>query len=88
MGLDVKQFTIDFNGKAKTLFEEDVHFARQNGVRGFPTLFFIDATGQKEIVYGSKPYALYESAILKLHSKATKSEYYKNWEVLFQNILL
>lgn len=83
VGLDVKQFTTDFNGKAKTLFEEDLHFAKQNGVRGFPTIFFIDATGQKETVYGSKPYVFYESAILKLHSKATKSEYYKNWEVLF-----
>lgn len=83
VGLDVKQFTTDFNGKAKTLFEEDLHFARQNGVRGFPTLFFIDATGQKEIVYGSKPYAFYENAILKLYSKAIKSEYTKSWEMLF-----
>lgn len=83
VGLDVQQFTTDFNGKAKVLFEEDLNFAKQNGVRGFPTIFFMDATGQKETVYGSKPYALYEGAILKLHSKATKSEYHKNWEVLF-----
>lgn len=83
VGLDVQQFTTDFNGRAKVLFEEDLHFAKQNGVRGFPTLFFIDTAGQKETVYGSKPYALYESAILKLHSKAIKSEYPKNWEVLF-----
>lgn len=83
VGLDMQQFTTDFNGKAKVLFEEDLRFAKQNGVRGFPTLFFIDATGQKETVYGSKPYALYESAILKLHSNAAKSEYHKNWEVLF-----
>ncbi|MDY0217453.1 MAG: hypothetical protein RBS19_10920, partial [Bacteroidales bacterium] len=37
----------------------------------------------KEIVYGSKPYAFYETAILKLNSKAKKSEYHKKWESLF-----
>ncbi len=34
-------------------------------------------------MYGSKPYAFYETSVLKLHSKATKSEYSKNWETLF-----
>jgi putative protein-disulfide isomerase len=82
-GLYVEQLKTDFDGKAKKLFEEDLKFAKQYGVRGFPTMFFIDTTGQKETVYGSKPYAFYETAVLKLHSTAAKSEYSKNWETLF-----
>jgi hypothetical protein len=34
-------------------------------------------------VYGSKPYAFYETSVLKLNSKTIKSEYSKNWEALF-----
>lgn len=83
VGLDAGQLKTDYAGKAKTLFEADLKFAKENGVRGFPTMFFVDSTGQKETVYGSKPYAFYETAVLKLHPKATKAEYSKNWEVLF-----
>ncbi|MDD2411693.1 MAG: ClpXP adapter SpxH family protein [Bacteroidales bacterium] len=83
VGLNVEQLKIDFEGKAKVLFEEDLKLARELGVRGFPTMLFIDDLGNKEIVYGSKPYAFYETAILKLNSKAKKSEYHKKWESLF-----
>lgn len=83
VGLNVEQLKTDFDGKAKTLFEEDLKFAIQNGVRGFPTMFFIDTKGQKETVYGSKPYTLFETAVLKLHPTATKEEYGKDWETLF-----
>ena len=46
-------------------------------------MIFIDSTGQKETVYGSKPYAFYEVAILKLNSTATKRDYSKNLESIF-----
>lgn len=81
--LDVEQLKNDFEGKAKTLFEEDLKLAQQFGVRGFPTLFFMDKSGNKEIVYGTKPYAFYEMAILKLNASVSKNEYSKNWETLF-----
>ncbi len=83
VGLNIEQFKTDFNGKAKSLFEEDLKLGRELGVRGFPTTFFLDDAGNKEIVYGSRPYAFYEMAILKLNANATKSEYSKNWETLF-----
>lgn len=83
VGLNVEQLKIDFDGKAKVLFDEDLKLARELGVRGFPTMLFIDDLGNKEIVYGSKPYAFYETAILKLNSNSKKSEYHKNWESLF-----
>lgn len=83
VGLNVEQLKTDFEGKAKTLFEEDLKLAKSFGVRGFPTMFFLDNAGNKEMVYGSKSYAFYEMAVLKLHTTATKSEYRKNWETLF-----
>lgn len=83
VGLNVEQFKTDYDGKAKTLFEEDLKIAREYGVRGFPTIFFIDNAGNKETIYGSKPYPFYETSILKLNSNAEKSEYSKNWETLF-----
>lgn len=83
VGLNVVQLKKDYEGNAKTLFEEDLKVAKKYGVRGFPTIFFLDNSGNKEIVYGSKPYAFYETSVLKLHPTAIKSEYSKNWETLF-----
>lgn len=82
-GLNVDQLKTDFDSKAKTLFEEDLKLTREFGVRGFPTMFFLDNSGNKEVVYGSKPYAFYETSVLKLHPTVLKSEYRKNWETLF-----
>jgi predicted DsbA family dithiol-disulfide isomerase/membrane-bound inhibitor of C-type lysozyme len=82
-GLNFGQFKTDYEGKAKELFNEDLKLGKELGVRGFPTLFFLDDSGNKEIVYGARPYAFYEMAILKLNPNAIKSEYSKNWEKLF-----
>lgn len=83
VGLDAVQLKKDYEGKAKALFEEDLQLSKSYGVRGFPTIFFLNDSGNKEVVYGSKPYAFYETSVLKLHSTALKSEYSKNWETLF-----
>lgn len=83
VGLNVDQFKTDFEGTAKEMFEEDLKLGKELGVRGFPTMFFVDDSGNKEIVYGSRPYALYEAPILKLNDSIKKSEYSKNWETLF-----
>ncbi len=82
-GLDVEQLKSDFKGKAKELFEDDLKLGKELGVRGFPTIFFIDEDGNQETVYGTRPYAFYEMAILKLNPNVVKSEYSKNWESLF-----
>jgi predicted DsbA family dithiol-disulfide isomerase len=83
VGLDVKQFKADYEGKAKDLFNKDLKLGRELGVRGFPTMFFVDAAGKTEKVYGSKPYTDYEGAILKLHPSALKNSYGKSWEAVF-----
>lgn len=84
VGLDTEKFKSDFENKAEALFEEDLKLGRELGVRGFPTVFFLDDSGNQEFVYGARPYAFYEMAILKLNPKAKKSEYRKNWESLFE----
>lgn len=83
VGLNLEQLKLDFEGKAQLLFEEDLKLGKELGVRGFPSMFFVDGAGNKEFVYGTKPYAFYEMAILKLNPSITKSEYGKNWESLF-----
>ncbi|MAC94875.1 MAG: dithiol-disulfide isomerase [Flavobacteriales bacterium] len=85
VGLNVAQLKSDFEGKATDLFEEDLKLARDMGVRGFPTMYFIDDAGNKELVYGSRPYAFYEMAILKLNPDIRKKEYSKKWEELFEH---
>lgn len=87
VGLNVEQLKTDYEGKAKILFEEDLKLAKELGVRGFPTIFFMDNAGNMETVYGSRPYAFYEMAILKLNPNTNKSEYSKNWETLFLNTI-
>lgn len=83
VGLNILQFKTDYEGKAKELFNEDLLFASALGVRGFPTIFFIDPTGQKEMVYGSKPYSTFENALLKLYPTALKTNYNKTWISVF-----
>ena len=83
VGLDTEKFKTDYENNAKALFEEDLKLGRELGVRGFPTIFFVDEAGNQETVYGTRPYAYYEMAILKLNPDVVKSEYSKNWEALF-----
>lgn len=83
VGLDITEFKTNYEGKAKELFDEDLKLGRELGVRGFPTLFFTDTTGQKEMIYGSKPYSTFENALLKLYPTASKTNYDKTWSSVF-----
>lgn len=82
-GLNEEQLKADVAGKAKLMFEDDLKLAKEFGVRGFPTMFFVNQAGAKEIVYGTKPYSAYEAAVISVDPKAAKYEYKKNWEALF-----
>ena len=83
VGLNIVQFKQDYEGKAKELFNEDLKLAKELGVRGFPTMFFTDTTGKTEMVHGSKPYSVFENALLKLYPTATKNNYDKSTTTLF-----
>jgi predicted DsbA family dithiol-disulfide isomerase len=83
VGLDIVKFKNDYEGKARELFEEDLKLGSELGVRGFPTMFFTDTNGHKEMVYGSKPYNTFENALLKLFPAASKTNYDKTWSAVF-----
>lgn len=83
VGLNPERLKTDMAGQGKTLFEADLKLARDYAVRGFPTLFFQNKNAQQETVYGAKPYAAFENALVKLEPSAKKAEYPKTWEALF-----
>lgn len=72
--LDLIKFRADYKNKANDLFQQDLSMRHEWGVRGFPTIFFIDEEDNRFKVYGSKPYEMYEQALLKLAPGATKTE--------------
>lgn len=82
-GLDTNQLKTDIENGAKALFEEDLELKSQLGVRGFPSIFFLDEDGNRFLVYGSKPYEKYEEALLKLYPEAKKKEIDTSPETLF-----
>ncbi|CAI9677331.1 ClpXP adapter SpxH family protein [Elizabethkingia anophelis] len=82
-GLDVVKLKTDFEGSAQKLFEADLKLARDYGVRGFPTIFIQNQLGERETIYGTKPYSFFETAILNLNSDVTKEQYNKSREALF-----
>lgn len=82
-GLDVDKLKHNYENDAKSLFEKDLELARSLGVRGFPTIFITDSLGNKETVYGFKPYSDYEKGIAKVYSTVEKIPYDKSWSGLF-----
>lgn len=84
-GLDSNRLQAEYDGRANDLFRVDLGLARNMGVRGFPTLFFTDSKGCQEKVYGSKPYSVYESALVKLYPEAGRYDYQTHWESLFSS---
>lgn len=83
VGLNADQLSKDMEGSGRQLFEEDLLLARQLGVRGFPTMFFLNDANQRELVYGSRPYAEYEQAIRKVFPSVLKTSYPGDWKSLF-----
>ncbi|HAS40667.1 MAG TPA: dithiol-disulfide isomerase [Microscillaceae bacterium] len=72
VGLEVGQFKADYEGNAKSDFQQDLSLAKALGVRGFPTLLITN--GEQQIkVYGVKPYTNFEQAILKFVPQAQKT---------------
>ncbi|MGV3599823.1 MAG: ClpXP adapter SpxH family protein [Dyadobacter fermentans] len=82
-GLNAETLKQDYETRANDAFQADLQLAAQWGVRGFPTLFFVDGSGAHEKVYGFKPYQMFENAVAKMQSGAQKNWYSKNWQDLF-----
>ncbi|MCC7465580.1 MAG: DsbA family protein [Saprospiraceae bacterium] len=84
-GLDVDRFKADYEGKAQTLFQEDLALGRSLNVRSFPTLIYTDADDQKLVMKGVRPYEHFEQTLLALHPQALKKAYDKRPEALFSH---
>lgn len=71
--LDTVRLHADFNGAANALFQADLTLARSLGVRGFPTFIFSSEAGERQVVYGARPYAQFEAAVkvMKPDAQAT-----------------
>jgi predicted DsbA family dithiol-disulfide isomerase len=83
VGLDEEKLKIDYEGSAKALFEQDLKLGKELGVRGFPTMFFTDSVGNREIVYGAKPYEHFENALMKLYPSIIKNNIDQSWQAIF-----
>jgi predicted DsbA family dithiol-disulfide isomerase len=64
--LDTARLHADYNGPANALFQADLTLARSLGVRGFPTFIFSNAAGERQVVYGARPYVQFEAAVKAL----------------------
>lgn len=71
------------NGVAKIKFEEDLQYAKQFGVKGFPSIVFTDANMDHYLLYGFKPYEEFEQAILKWNPFAKKTPINSSYTNLF-----
>ncbi|WP_160712787.1 DsbA family protein [Chitinophaga solisilvae] len=76
--LDTVQLEQDFAETAPALFEADLQLRKEMGVRGFPSVFFVNADGTSELVYGAKPYQVFITALHKLLPAAQPRAYAKD----------
>ena len=82
-GLDTARLHTDFTGAANALFQADLTLARSLGVRGFPTFIFSNASGERQQVYGARPYAQFEAAVKALKPDVKASSVPTTLEALF-----
>jgi putative protein-disulfide isomerase len=82
-GLDTARMRNDFEQNAGNAFQVDLAYARNLGVRGFPTIIAVNNKGAQEIIYGFRSYAQFEQAIHKLYPQAVKYSYSTSADSLF-----
>lgn len=63
VGLDPGLLQQDMGNSASEAFEKDLTLSRTHGVRGFPTLLFINSKGEEKRLYGSQPYTTFEQLL-------------------------
>jgi putative protein-disulfide isomerase len=82
-GLDPVKLKTDCETTAKERFGDDLALAKKMGVRGFPTLIFIDSANNQQLISGFRPYGSFENTVLETFPDAAKSNYGKSWHDLF-----
>ncbi len=84
IGLDAEQLKQDFDGQAKELFRKDLILAQEMGVRGFPSLFFSDASKNTLFLYGARPYTEFEAKLSTLIPNIQPQFFKNDWKSVFQ----
>ena len=84
-GLDLMRMKDYMDGAAQALFNADLTLARAMGVRGFPSMFFSNANGERQLVYGSRPYGTFEDAVKKLAPELKAASLPSSMEELFDH---
>lgn len=85
VGLDAARLKTDFEGAAQRAFQDDLTLSRSLGVRGFPTLFFSDTSGNRLTLYGARPYTQFEQNLLILAPETAKKPFATTPEFLFSH---
>ncbi|TCS95467.1 ClpXP adapter SpxH family protein [Hazenella coriacea] len=71
VGLDLETFQRDYHDPQTTqLFYDEMEKGREMGVRGFPSLIFINADGEGVMVPGIQPYTQYVKALEQAMGKS------------------
>lgn len=81
--LDVEKLKTDYEGAAKKAFEKDLELGRSIGVRGFPTLIFVDSDQNRSSINGVRPYKVFVNALKTMVPDAISMEYDQTFEGLF-----
>lgn len=71
-GLDPARLLLDFEGRAKYLFKEDLEKGKELGVTSFPTLIFSNGSDKNVTLKGYQAYEHYEKIILDMLPSAKK----------------
>ncbi len=72
-GLDEIRLRTDYDDAANALFQADLTLARSLGVRGFPTFILSNEAGERQLVYGARPYVQFEAAVKQLLPTAVRN---------------
>jgi putative protein-disulfide isomerase len=81
-GLDPAQLKLDYDVKAKKLFEEDLALSARMRVTGFPTMFFTNGTATR-LVNGYTAYEGIVAALRAISPDAVPAVYDRSWQALF-----
>ena len=75
VGLDVRQWELDYKTEGRQRFDADIELGISLGVWGFPTLYFFDAEGNQQELFGVFPYERFEEILRSMVPHADKRAY-------------
>ena len=84
VGLDPARLLLDIEGKAQENFKEDLILSDKLKIQVLPTLIFANNKDVEIVLNGFQPYESFVDAIKQLNPDATKSEYPKSAQYLFE----